>query len=86
MEVGSFCDVVEEELEQVLGLFLLEANYTLGEALIYVESFLLGDRMDANDGMLWWCEWYSTYKRMGFTSVSMASRRTGPPRFAECSA
>ena len=50
--VGTLGDMVEEELEKILGFFILETNNAAGEALVNVESLLSGDRVYAHDGVL----------------------------------
>lgn len=52
LEVSALGDVVEQELEQVLGFFLFEPNDAAREALIDVEGFLPGHRVDTNERML----------------------------------
>ena len=52
LEIRSFADVVEQELKEVIGFFLLETDNGLGEPLIDVESLLAGHRVDTNNGVL----------------------------------
>ena len=52
LEVRALREVVEQEVEQVLGLLLLEADDAASEALVDVERLLLGHRMRSDDGVL----------------------------------
>ena len=44
--------MVEQELEEVVGFFLLETDNGPGEAWIYVESLFASHRVDTNNGVL----------------------------------
>ena len=44
--------MVEQELEQKIGLFLLEADDMSSESFVDEQGFLAGDGMDTNDGVL----------------------------------
>jgi hypothetical protein len=44
--------VVEQELEKVIGFFLLETDNGLGEPQVDVESLLASHRVNTNDGVL----------------------------------
>ena len=44
--------MVEQELKEIFGFFLLETDNGIGEPLIDVESLLAGHRVDTNNGVL----------------------------------
>lgn len=53
MEVGTLGDVVVEELEEGIRLFLLEPDDASREALVDVQGLLLCYRMSADNRVLW---------------------------------
>ena len=52
LEVGALTDVVEQEVEEEVGFFLLEAYDAAREALIDVQSLLACDGVATNEGVL----------------------------------
>jgi hypothetical protein len=88
--VSCLRDVVEEELEQILGLLILEPDDPARKTRVDVQCLLARDGVLAHDRVLrhhnsvhlplW------TWKKKEHTSVSTGSRRTGPPRLRENSA
>ena len=52
LEVGTLRNVVEEELQQVLRLFLLEADNAAREALVHIKSLLACNRVNPDEGVL----------------------------------
>lgn len=52
LEIRALGNVVVEELEQVLGLLILEADDVAREALVDVESLLAGYGVDTDEGVL----------------------------------
>lgn len=52
LEICAFRDMVEEELEEVFGLFMLVPHDALREALVDVKRLFAGDRVHANERVL----------------------------------
>lgn len=52
LEIGTFGKMVEKELEEVLGLFVLEANDAFREALVDIQRLLTRGWVDADKGVL----------------------------------
>ena len=62
-------DVVEEELEKILGFLVLVPNDATREALVHVQRLLAGDRVLTHDGML-------QYKSASLGSSDNARKQT----------
>ena len=65
LEIRSFADVVEQELKEVIGFFLLETNNGLCEPQIDVESLLASHRVDTNNGVLG-LDWFPANRAVTF--------------------
>ena len=81
--------MVEKELEEVFGFFVLVSNDTTRETWIHVQSLFTCDGMNADNRMLVNHLINQIEKHFGhivLTSVSMGSLRTGPLRLRESSA
>jgi hypothetical protein len=56
LEISTFGNMVQEELEEVFGFFVFVSNDTTGETLIHVQSLFTCDGMNTNKGMLHRCD------------------------------
>jgi hypothetical protein len=52
LEISTFGNMVEEELEEVFGFFIFVSHDTTGETWIHVQSLLTCDGMNADNRML----------------------------------
>lgn len=52
MEVRALRNVIEEELQEIFGFFILEPNDTSSESLVDVECLFASDWVSADDGVL----------------------------------
>lgn len=90
LKVGTLADVVVQKLEKVLGFLGLEPNDAANETGVDVERFFARHRVTTDEGVLstdvvFALRFVPSVRRVR-TSVSMGSRRTGPPRRREDSA
>lgn len=83
LEVGTLGDVVVQELEQVFGFLVLEANNVAREARVDIDSFLASYWAHTDNGVLNFID--GSQMKFGLklgegvrTSLSTGSRRTGP--------